>query len=205
MPRLLSLAVASLACATAAQAQPARTTLGAILGAPVDSLRFHWRFGGELGEEDYQVRLARRGTRFVGEVRFTETQSNLARDDLHRAPLREPCDTVLALELSPGSSRQLSDLIARASLESGVPRPQRSVTDVFHDTELQLWSTRGTVSIPRERPVMVRGAPFRMLPDPYWSDRRKVPAPWTRVRALLEQYRRRETREQLWRSCTSRP
>jgi hypothetical protein len=137
-----TLVVLALLAAHVAGAQsPRRTTVGRLLGGPVDTIEVDEYHGGELGGRGAQLRLVRAGAGFTGTLRLTAVLALRSNTPDRR------CDTVVTASMSAAQAKRVLAFIRPIVIEPGHASDRLPVTDVIFHASARLTSGSNAITI----------------------------------------------------------
>jgi hypothetical protein len=163
-------ALAFLAAERASAQSPGRTTVGRLLGSPIDTIEVEQRDGGELGWKGASLRLVRVDSAYVGTLRM---QSGVAR---RMNVAEQRCDTTETATMTAPAARRLFALLRPAVIEPGEAAPGLPIYDVWFDYSYKLASGRNAVVVRSGRTLEHGESRYR---TPLKHDRRgRIWPPW---------------------------
>lgn len=103
---------------------PRRTTVGRLLGEPVDTIEVEERDGGELGSKGASLRLVRGDSGYIGTLRMLVA---VVPHVPNVAPWR--CDTLMTASMTTSAATRLFAFLRPTAIELGEASQQLPITD----------------------------------------------------------------------------
>lgn len=156
-------ALALLPLADGAAQTARRTTVGHLLGDPVDTIAVEQRRGGELGSSGASLKLVRVDSGYSGTLRLQAWIAgwpHMSTDTSSRANGRH-CDTTVIATMTPSAARRLFALLRPAVIEPGEPPELPTATDVFNEYSYRLTSGNSSVLVYKARTLLHGEARYR--------------------------------------------
>ena len=198
-----SLAALAFMCVRDVEAQsPRRTTVGRLLGEPVDTIEVSDRRGGELGSTEASLQLVRNDAGYTGTLRIQMWRNDFG------APERR-CDTVMTASMTTSAAKRLFALLRPTVIELGEASTRLPVTDVHWDASDRFTSGRDAVVIQsgtmllhgesRYRTPLKRDRNGRILPPSQFID---GDTRLMKVHDMLRPYLQLDRLSELSRACS---